>query len=1222
MKFRLLHIVIIVLFVISSVRLFSQIEGPEYFEENISIPGGAITDGINPEDIIFADNKYFVAGLGTVLVLDADFTVVNTIHLSERGQYGYDALTVVYNLPPHSLMAYNGNHKLFVLSPDNEICIINTEGIGSLDTYRIPKPNCVPNYNFYKSIIRYQPITQRLFWVISWDIPGNPPVGISYLGYYNANSNTLIWDNSSALYSPNEIYDIEVNNLYNYFYLARKTTIEVAESDIGYYHAVTTINSGSNHKELLYIQTEELHGIYCCTQAEIPTANIYWIDGNDNTTKIFLAPLNILHGMTYNPDNHELYLGGGARIYYCDGINPQGYDFIMLPPESGDISSLEFFHNIIYVSTPSNIISITGSNHSIETELTKQNNYFGYGAYDSENDNVVITNMEGASLEIFNAQGHSNLLTGVSVYKSCYNPDDGKFYFYSDELRDYSKIAIIKHDMSDNTYNLDDIISYDLNGSERNISSCIYNESANHVLISSYSETNKIIKRHGNNNLDAGFITLANEFCENVFITPPPDNKIYCATAMNSLSDASIEIFDASNYSPGPVPVLNGFGSGYENSEFRTKFCYNAKDNDVYFILFSRATQSAPIGKLIKIDLDNGYAKTIYDILENPDKIIYCEACNQIYIKYRDVNYITQFDCNRISNQRTDWAWNSSIIDIEYGKYLNQFYILYEGNTVNDFDSIQIHHCSQLLNERWPIWAVPANCISIKYNELSHRVYAYSTDAHIDDMQYETHITVFDGQYSSDKDDLPLHNSECDRIGNHSNYNDLTIDPVSGYLLIPNGSHSNISVIRCPEKFELTRSINWISFPRLDRNPQNDEEISSVEALTDRILPGPWYTYTGHMNYLAYDPVHPQTGLMTSIDKYNLNTFWNTSGGLEKVYSNRGYQLEVTPDQNSIYFYGQIQNPTVPVNLHGTSTDRFCNWVGYYLTYPQSPFDAIPENILDNLRFMAGQYWSCVYNDPIPDNPGSGCWWCAINQGGLKINYGDMVKLTSISSNSFTWQQNNSNEPSIDKLKAESFTYTEQYDYDAIFIELDTNDIPSEIGAFAGDSCIGATKVLPGDTTVLICAYTEGFEGEDITFEFSYVTKTVRADKPDYFVFNLNTGKSERRLIKVEEEQSYHFVSFKSIGDNPINAVSSKLNCYPNPATDAFNVTYYVPKNGYVKIEILNSLGIKVIEKQIGYQTQGNHTYDMHTVGLPIGYYFVRIYTADQFYVGTLLINH
>jgi hypothetical protein len=1148
MNIRLLHIIIIVLFVISSVRLFSQIEGPEYFEENISIPGGAITDGINPEDIIFADNKYFVAGLGTVLVLNTEFAVINTINLSERGQYGYDALSVVYNFPPHSLMAYNGNHKLFVLSPDNEICIINTEGIGSLDTYRIPKPNCVPNYNFKKSIIRYQPNTQRLFWVISWEIPGTPVVGKSYLGYYNANSNTLIWDNSSAPYSPNVIYDIEVNNLNNYFYLARKTTIEVAESDIGYYHAVTTINSGSTHKELLYIQTEELHGIYCCTQEETPIANIYWIDGNDNTTNIFLAPINILHGMAYNPDNHELYLGGGSRIYYCNGINPQeGYNYIILP-NSADVSNLECFDNIVYVSTPSKIFSIDNL-HQTTDKLTKQDNYFGPGAYNPENNNVVITNMEGASLEIFNAQGHSNLLTGVSVYKSCYNPDDEKFYFYSDELRDNSKITIIKHDLTENTYNLDDIISYDLNGSERNISSCSYNESANHVLISSYSETNKIIKRNGNNNLDAGYINLANEFCENVFVTPQPDNRIYCATAMNSLSDASIEIFNADNYST--VAIIDGLGSGNESYEFRTDFCYNTKDNDVYFLLFRRSNGPTSFGKLISVDPDNGYSKLIYDLSGNPDKIVYCEVSNKVYIKYTREEYITEFDCNNLSDPLSDYDFGHLVKDIDYGKYFNTLYVLTEGNNDNHLDYIYTHSCYISFKEDWNNWETPSYSMSIKYNDLNRRVYVFSPYEY--DADYESHLFVFD-YYKADAVDLYLHNSKCERIIDHYIYNDLTIDPVTGNLLIPNGSHSNISVIRCPERFELTKSINWISFPRLDRNPQVDAEISSVEALTNRIIPGPWNTYTGHMYYLAYDPAYPQIGNMTSIDKENLSSPWVTTHGLEEVFSNRGYQLQVTPDQKFIYFYGQIQDPGIPVELDGTSSDRFCNWVGYYLTYPQSPFAAIPENILDNLRFMAGQYWSCVFNDPIPGNPGPGCWRCAINQGRLEINYGDMVKLTSVSNNSFTWQQNNSNEPSIEKLKAESYTYTEQYNYDAIFIELDTTNLPSEIGAFAGDSCVGATKVLPGDSTVLICAYTEGYEGEDITFELVYNTKSSRPERPEYFVENPISGKSEQKRIKVGDKQSYHFVSFKSKSDNIINAEVNELHCYPNPATNSFSV--------------------------------------------------------------------
>jgi hypothetical protein len=1214
MKYRLLHIAFLIFFWISWMPLFSQEEGPEYFVENISFPGGSITDGINPEDIIFADNKYFIAGLGTVLVLDADFHVVNTINLSERGQYGYDAFSVIQNLPSHNLMAFDGNNKLFVLSPDNEICVINTTGSGTLAD-RIARPSSVPLYEFSRSIIRYDHLNQRVFWVITWNK--------SYLGWYDANSYDLIWDNNSNLFTDNDIFDIVINNSASFFYLARRHTIEVCESNFNYFHKYLEINSESPQKELLHIHTDELHRVYCCTRNEIPDRNIYWIDGDDNSYGSFLAPSPSMHAMTFIPNPYnELILGSAFNVYIYNAITNQLLTTKSLPSGGNDVCNLESFNNKIYVSMRHKIYTITEPNHTVEEKLTKWNNYFGRATCGNSGD-IVITNMAGASLEIFKNQGmHENILTGVSFYKSCYNIENHKFYFYSDELRDFSKIVIVNHNLTDNSYNLEDIISYDINGLEVNISSCCYNEFANHLLISSYSETQQIKKCNGNNNQDAGYISLENGFCENVFITPPPDNKIYCATAMNSLSEVSIEIFDASDYSP--LPVLDGFGTGYEGAEFRTKFCYNTRDNDVYFILFARPEGGGEFtGKLIKIDIDNGYSWTPYELSGHPDKIIYCEACNQIYIKYSSENFITQFDCNKLSDQMTNWPWNSNVIDIEYGKSLNSLYVLYDGSELTDSDSIQIHDCSQPINERWPIWSVPTECISIKFNDYNQRLYAFSRNAETIDMYSESYLTVLDEQMIASKNDLYLHNSECNRLECYKNYNDLTIDPVTGYLLTPNGSHSNVSVIRCPEKFELTRSINWISFPRLDRNPQNDEAISSVDALTDRILPGPDETYTGHMYYLAYNEEHPATPVMTSIDKNGYTSPWDpTLHNLNEVFSNRGYQLQVTPDKKSIYFYGQIQAPEVQVALNGTPADRFCNWVGYYLPYPQNPFDAIPGYILEDLRFMAGQYWSCVFDDPTPYNPGPGCWRCAYNLGKFEINYGDMVKLTSISNDSFIWEQNNSNEPSIDKLKAESFTYTEQYNYDAIFIELDTNDMPAEIGAFAGDSCVGATKVLPSDTTVLICAYTEGYEGENITFEFSYETKAARTDKPDYFVLNPNTGICERRQIKIEAEQSFHIVSFKSSVDNQENSVSTGLCCYPNPASDAFSVSYYIPEDAFVKLEMINPLGIKVLEKQLGYQMQGNHSCDIQAVGLPIGYYFVSIYTADRFYVGKILVNH
>lgn len=203
------------------------------------------------------------------------------------------------------------------------------------------------------------------------------------------------------------------------------------------------------------------------------------------------------------------------------------------------------------------------------------------------------------------------------------------------------------------------------------------------------------------------------------------------------------------------------------------------------------------------------------------------------------------------------------------------------------------------------------------------------------------------------------------------------------------------------------------------------------------------------------------------------------------------------------------------------------NWTSYFLESTQSPFDAIGTEFLDKITWMAGQYWYC-HKESTSGEKNSGYWWrCACEQGRIELKYADMIEIfPSEDISDFHWQT--AGQPPLDDPKgpSELFSYQEQPEYDAIMIELDTGNLPQEIGALAGDTCIGATAVHSGDTLALICAYTLGFEGEEITFELVFPTKTVMQSN-DYVVLNTSTGIREKRRIIAGEDQPYFLVSFK-----------------------------------------------------------------------------------------------
>lgn len=430
--------------------------------------------------------------------------------------------------------------------------------------------------------------------------------------------------------------------------------------------------------------------------------------------------------------------------------------------------------------------------------------------------------------------------------------------------------------------------------------------------------------------------------------------------------------------------------------------------------------------------------------------------------------------------------------------------------------------------------------------------------------------------------------------------NDTSIDPTTKQLTLKPGW-------------------NWISFPRLDRDPEQNLSVPSETVLNERIKPGPDNAYLGTMQYLDYNETYPDNEHMIDIQKIAFQLPWDkNTGELDYVSSPQGFQISVRPDQEYIELFGEIQDPSIPIELH----EDFENWVGYFLPYRQSPIDAIPSATQSNLVAMRSQYWSCVKDDPAPpDGPGN-LWRCVVNQGKLSLNYGDMVMLYSNADDDFTWQQNPPQVEGSEKPQSELFTYTEQADYESYFIELDSANLPYEIGAMVEDTCIGATKVLDGDTTVLICAYTEGFEGEEVNFQFEYPTKTLSTRIDEYYVMNNRTGINEKRKIKIGDKQPYYFISFGSNTNEPPGQDNPRISLHPNPASREVSVFYFIPEESEVTIHLVNSMGKGISIWRQGIQNPGSYQVIMSTADIPSGYYLVRLETKYSTMTEKLCIIH
>ena len=441
----------------------------------------------------------------------------------------------------------------------------------------------------------------------------------------------------------------------------------------------------------------------------------------------------------------------------------------------------------------------------------------------------------------------------------------------------------------------------------------------------------------------------------------------------------------------------------------------------------------------------------------------------------------------------------------------------------------------------------------------------------------------------------------------------------TNHIYLPNGGHSCISKVGFSANESMLLNNGdwaWLSFPRLDRDGNDPLPVNTV--LSGNIEPN---TYPN--NYLTESELQnlPPDGDNIVENVYD-GTFWDGSqGGLTNIQSILGYKLKLLyndpPAEKWLHLKGNVLDPDTSIQLYGGKD----NWVGYWLYETQSPFDAIPDNVQDELTQVKGQDWCCV---KVWQNQ-QARWLCAVHQSDVEVNYGDMLILKTDSDLSFQWQRYGNPPSSEEKLATEYYQFTEQADYTSFFIELDSTSNPQEIGAFIGDSCVGASTVFESDTIVLIPGYIEGISGE-VTFEEYY--DSLKSFKPaikQYFVNNKN-GNWEKRTINTNERQDYYIISFKDekILSNEILDNPAWISCSPNPVKSSSLINYYVPEQSMIRISVYNLYGRELnvlydgISKSGDFNMQWNGT-NSNGQKLAYGVYLIKL-KAGKYQAQTKII--
>jgi hypothetical protein len=402
----------------------------------------------------------------------------------------------------------------------------------------------------------------------------------------------------------------------------------------------------------------------------------------------------------------------------------------------------------------------------------------------------------------------------------------------------------------------------------------------------------------------------------------------------------------------------------------------------------------------------------------------------------------------------------------------------------------------------------------------------------------------------------------------------------------PDGTISDIGAIRTGdhqrEEYAIPgpSRIKWMSFPVLN-------EITNDYCMNgnffEPILNEDW------LHEIWYKPYNDGENVIHWV-------FDNWTSLSDEVSSIQGYKIQMTstaPADLEIVTSGYLQAPHTVIPLHQGE-----NWLGYFQETSSNPLDALAP-ILNSIDRIQTQNWTM--------HKVSGIGW--IHSINWVLNYGDMVIVNAVQPCSFSW---NNTQPVDPKSvpKATAFDYTEKMNYTPFYItipEAKSGEMPAEIGLYVNGICKGAAVVE--EELTHICAYLEA--GEEITPEnsnlvFFYPSKSATQSKS---IYKFNAG----QLTHARDGSIYYSMEIRDLGHvTPAPQDAALAQNYPNPFNPSTTISYDLPEDGLVELNIYNVKGQLVQTLLNKHQGLGTHSViwdgkDNHANPCSTGMYFYKL---------------
>ncbi len=390
---------------------------------------------------------------------------------------------------------------------------------------------------------------------------------------------------------------------------------------------------------------------------------------------------------------------------------------------------------------------------------------------------------------------------------------------------------------------------------------------------------------------------------------------------------------------------------------------------------------------------------------------------------------------------------------------------------------------------------------------------------------------------------------------------------------------------------EIDNGWKWLSFPALDN-------VYSIADYNPDVA-----------EYLLFDIMQLPIPAILDIVEAQTYTIEYYSGSwlhdYEQFFRTEGFKFHMN-DAAALEVPGFKVTDNTTIALAGNNVE---NWIGYWLDDTQFVSDAFSDYWSgSNIHFIQHQYWTATYF--------GGEWWYRVQSGHEPtLSYGDMVIVKcNTTINDFGWESGTPVERTV-FAETEYFTYEEQADYTPLYIELDSSNMPQEIGAFVNGECIGATVVE--DTLTQINAYTTSAAPGNIELELYYGNRSENKQISSYNCLTSSNPNVIMKQLTTKDKDEAWFINLREGSEIIPEIIEFSASNYPNPFNPATTISYSLPQEGKVSLNIYNIKGQLVKQLIDGSQPEGYYEVvwngkDNNEKSVSSGIYFYKLSTKDE----------